>query len=158
MDGTDCPIQEPSPFNKDWYSHKFKGPGLRYEIGLSLSGRIVWVNGPFKCGAFPDLKIFKLDMLQALFPHEKVIADSGYKHTKCVIPGDVFSCLASDGEFPTVHKRVRARHESVNERLKNFNVLDYKFRHDPSLHVYCFHAVAQLTAMMTDSSDSLFSL
>lgn len=45
VDGTDCTIREPTVFNKKrWYSHKFNGPGVRYEIGLSiLSGSFIWV-------------------------------------------------------------------------------------------------------------------
>jgi len=48
VDGTDSRISEPSPFSATWYSHKFHGAGLRYEVGLSIStGQIVWVNGAF---------------------------------------------------------------------------------------------------------------
>ena len=55
VDGTDFRIQEPSPFDPKWYSHKFRGPGLRYEIGVCIkTGWIVWVNGPFPAGAWPD--------------------------------------------------------------------------------------------------------
>ena len=48
VDGTDCRIREPSPFNPKWYSHKFHGPGLRYEIGICIrTGHLVWVHGLF---------------------------------------------------------------------------------------------------------------
>ena len=64
VDGTDFEIQEPWPYHRlhsrMWFSHKFKGPGLRYEVGLSiLGGEIVWIGGPYACGLWPDLKIFK---------------------------------------------------------------------------------------------------
>eukprot|EP00171_Calliarthron_tuberculosum_P023094 IDg23094t1 len=36
VDGTDCQIAEPRPFNRGWYSHKFKGPGVRYEVGIVI--------------------------------------------------------------------------------------------------------------------------
>ena len=36
VDGTDLHIQEPAPFNLKLYSHKFKGPGLHYEIGVCI--------------------------------------------------------------------------------------------------------------------------
>ena len=32
VDGTDCPIEEPRPFDKAWFSQKFKGPGVKYEV------------------------------------------------------------------------------------------------------------------------------
>ena len=34
IDGTDCEINEPSPFDRKWFSHKLRGAGLRYEIGI----------------------------------------------------------------------------------------------------------------------------
>lgn len=60
LDGTDFRIREPQPFNKKWYSHKFKGPGIRYEIGISIvEGDIVWAVGGVPCGEWSDLKIAK---------------------------------------------------------------------------------------------------
>jgi hypothetical protein len=48
VDGTDFEIFEPEPDDTKWFSHKFKGPGLRYEIVLSLEGcDILHANGPF---------------------------------------------------------------------------------------------------------------
>ena len=48
VDDTACRIMEPAPFSPAWFSHKFHGPGLRYEVGISISsGYIVWINGPF---------------------------------------------------------------------------------------------------------------
>jgi hypothetical protein len=38
VDGTDFRIYEPTPFSPMWYSHKYKGPGLRYEVALSIRG------------------------------------------------------------------------------------------------------------------------
>ena len=36
LDGTDFSIQEPSPFDPMWYSHKFKGLGVQYKVGICL--------------------------------------------------------------------------------------------------------------------------
>lgn len=36
VDGTDFIIHEPSPFSPEWYSHKFRGLGWRYEVGVSV--------------------------------------------------------------------------------------------------------------------------
>lgn len=42
LDGADFKIEEPTPFSPKWFSHKFKGPGLRYEVGLCIrTGYIV---------------------------------------------------------------------------------------------------------------------
>jgi hypothetical protein len=73
-------IYEPSPFSKDWYSHKFKAAGIRYEVAVCIqTGDIVWINGPFKCGKWPDVKIFRAELQQKLLPGEMVEADNGYR-------------------------------------------------------------------------------
>ena len=60
VDGTDCPINEPKPFNKAYYSHKMNGLALRYEVGVSiLCGDICWVHGPFRAGANSDVSVLK---------------------------------------------------------------------------------------------------
>ena len=142
---------EPNPFNRSWYSHKFHGPGLRYEVGVSIStGNIVWVNGPFPCGEYPDIKIFKKFMLNMIGPEEMVVADRGYKHEKCV--------YSIPGIDPTVSSCIRARHEIVNRRMKHFQVLSTVFRHNLKLHALCFHAVANITALMIEHSDPLFEI
>ena len=151
VDGTDCAIQEPHPFDSKWYSHKLNGPGVRYEIGLSGAGQIIWVNGPFKCGQMNDLSIFK-SRIQHVLGEERVIADSIYRSEKCVIPSDVYM------HEHDLHSRIRARHETVNSRLKNFEILRCAFRHDVNKHSICFHAAAQLVATMTKISDPLFQI
>ena len=51
VDGTDFSICEPNPLDAKWFSHKVKGPGLRYEVALCIStGYIVWMHGRFPCG------------------------------------------------------------------------------------------------------------
>jgi hypothetical protein len=41
VDGTHCPIEARG---KLWYSHKFKKPGVAYELGLCIkTGHIVWL-------------------------------------------------------------------------------------------------------------------
>lgn len=80
VDGTDFRICKPSPFSTRWFSHKFKGPGLRYEVAVSIvGGDIVHTNGPFPCGAWPDIKIFRSDLINKLAPGEMVEADNGYR-------------------------------------------------------------------------------
>lgn len=54
VDGTDCVIQEPSPFNRKWVFHNKNVAKLRYEVTISVSGDIVWVNGPLPCGSHED--------------------------------------------------------------------------------------------------------
>ena len=38
-------------FAKTFLSHKFKGNGLKYEVGVCIrTGEIVWIHGPKRCG------------------------------------------------------------------------------------------------------------
>ena len=135
IDGVDFEIQEPWSYtkanNKKWYSHKFKSVGLRYEIGTcNKTGDIVWLNGPFPCGSCPDLKIFRLGLKNLLGPGEKVVADRGYK-------GDTRVCTPDDA-IDAQHKHamgvLRARHETLNGRLKNWGCLRQIYRHDRNQH------------------------
>lgn len=153
VDGTDFRIYEPKPFNPKWYSHKFKGPGLRYEVALCIAtGHIVWVFGPFPCGSHPDLTIFRLRMKAALLPGEKVVADGGYRDDACLLRTDV------EGEQRLLLATVRARQETVNRRFKQFFVLGHRFRHRLSLHSACFHAVANITQLMIERGKPLFAV
>ena len=78
VDGTDCQIEEPTPFTPVRYSHKFKGSGIRYELALSLfDDKIVSVTGPYPCGKYPDMTISRSFLLKQLDDGEKVIADKG---------------------------------------------------------------------------------
>lgn len=44
--------------NKNWYSHKFNGPGLSYELGIAIrKNQLCWINGPFQA-SFHDSKVF----------------------------------------------------------------------------------------------------
>jgi hypothetical protein len=59
IDGVNFAIQGPKPFSAGWYSHKFSGLGIRYELASCIhTGDIVSFTGPFKCGKWPDILIF----------------------------------------------------------------------------------------------------
>lgn len=153
VDGTDCKIFEPSPFSTHWFSHKHNGPGIRYEVAISVAtGHIVWVHGPFPCGKYNDIRIFRLKLKNLLLPHEKVIADRGYRDEKCVyLPNDL---IYADN----LYSSVRARHENANRRIKQFNIISNRFRHDLSLQHFCFFAAANLAQLMIENGSPLFSI
>lgn len=140
VDGTDCPVQEPQFFDRRYYSHKFKRAGLRYEVAVSLdTADIVWVHGPYPCGSYPDVLIFRRCMKGSLDEDEFVLADKGYGDNRCLTPKTISSPIS-----PVLHEAFADRHETVNKRLKDFLVLRRLFRHDRSLHGLCFHAVANV--------------
>lgn len=161
IDGTDVPIEEPSPFSKIWYSHKFSGPGLRYEVGVSIKGcDIVWVHGPFPCGSWPDIKIFRHGLKHYLDKDERVEADNGYQGEEpmfCKTPGG-FSSRAEGDDAKDSRRRLRARHETVNKRLKDFAILSQTYRHNLEDHAFIFRAVVVLTQLGIESGEPLFEL
>ena len=90
VDGTDVRVQEPSPFDPLMYSHKFRASGIRYEVGVCIAtGQIVWLNGPYKCGAKADVTIFREGMKNRLAAGERVVADKGYGDQLCLTPRNV---------------------------------------------------------------------
>ena len=147
IDGTDCPIQEPVPFSRIWYSHKFHGPGLRYEVGVCIqTGDICWINGSFKCGRWSDLiGIFRRDLRQLLLPGEMVECDGTYLGEPACRHKHVVCNPADDA----AKKAARSRHETVNGDIKVFGCLGSAgpWRHDRHLHKYCFAAAAVLTQL-----------
>ena len=140
VDGVDFQIPEPKPFSKGWYSHKFKGPGLRYEIVICITtGWIVAFNGPFKAGNWPDKRIFKSLLKTKLEPGEKVVADCGYKgDSSCVNPD------MGTNEQKAAMNAARARHETVNGRIKNWGSMKQVFRHHRDKHQLAFRSVLNI--------------
>jgi hypothetical protein len=45
-------------------------------------------------------------------------------------------------------KKILARHETVNKRIKQFCCLNFRFRHYLHLHPRFFHAVVNLTQLL----------
>lgn len=155
VDGVDFPIQEPTPFSKKWWSHKFDGAGLRYEVAVTINtGDIVAFHGPFPCGSFPDLKIFRLGIKPLLGPGEKVIADRGYR-------GDTRTCTP-DNHLNLKHrqamKRARARHETINGRLKKWRILKDVFRHRILKHNYIFRCVLVIVQIEIENGNAPFQV
>lgn len=163
VDGTHCRISEPrSEPSASWYSHKFNGPAVNYEIAICIStGTVVWVNGPFPAGSNPDLVVFrKPDGLRSKIPAgKKVIADNVYaSEPLCSVSNPL------DSEALKKFKaRVKARQESFNNRIKAFNILSSRFRCNvPSTalekHQAVFEAVCVLVQYEIGNGRPLFEL
>lgn len=77
-------MQEPQFFDRKWWSHQINITGVRYEIGISLeTGDIVWISGPYPCGLYPDVSIFRKRMKFELTKNERVFTDKGYTDDRC---------------------------------------------------------------------------
>jgi len=142
------------PFDKKWFSHKFNGPGVRYEVGLCIiTGHIVWAFGGVPCGQWPDLRLAREAFVHGLGPGEKALADKGYRDTDFfVFPG------AEGGMANRRQKEIMARHETVNRRLEEFRILGTRFRNKLELHPMCFYAVVNITQLAIESGNTLFSV
>ncbi len=142
---------EPTVFDRKWWSHKFNGPGLRYEIGLCIrTGDIVWAHGGLPCGKWPDLRLFRNSLIEALLPGERIIADRGYSDP------DYFD--VPNGNNDLKKKQVLARHETFNARIKQLSCLQNTFRHALHLHPRFFHAVVNITQIMIENGNPLYSV
>jgi len=79
LDGTDFRTCKTMPFDRKWFLHKFKGPGLCYKVGICIqTGWIVWIHGPFPPGCWPDIKIAWESIHDELDPGEMYVANGGY--------------------------------------------------------------------------------
>ena len=155
VDGTDFRIPEQTPFWKGWWSHKFNGPALRYEVAICIqTGDIVWVYGPFPAGAWPDIKIFRLGLKHELEPKEKVEADKGYR-------GDLSirtPIYGGSSMYQDQQSAARARHETANRRFKQWNILSRVFRHQLDKHQSVFDAVATITQLSIENGEPLYDV
>ena len=125
---------------------------MRYEIAITVrSGRIAWANGPFPSGTNNDLRIFRSGLKGLLRENEFVITDGGYLDTKCIAPP------GSGNRYHHHYGLIRARHETLNKRMKQFSVLQNRFRHDVTLHVYCFYAVLNIASVQLED-EPLFEI
>ena len=150
VDGTDFRTQEKHPFDKGLYSHKFNSAGLRYEIAVGIyNGYIVWVNGPFPAGEWPDSRIVQHAFIGYLCSDEIFLADRGYRGVPYAItPG---------GHPPQLERlisKLRARHETVNRKMKEYRCLGDLCRHTPEQHGTLFYAVANLVQLRIETSDA----
>ena len=155
LDGTDCKIQEPRPFERKWFSHKFRGPGVRYEVGVNIqNGWIVWCNGPYPYGEWSDIKIARHTIVDLLQEDEMCVADGGYRDGY-----EHFETPTGLNNYDQRMKKLaRARHETVNKRIKQFKVLSEQFRHPLEKHGICFRACANLTQLVIKYEAPLFQV
>lgn len=153
VDGIHCPIQEPRrPFWKGWWSHKFNGPGLAYEIAISVStGQIIWINGPYPAGKWPDAKIFQHKLVYMVNPEiEMGVCDAGYRGCGywLFLPyWRTKAALKRKEPRNPLHEYIRGRHEQTNGRLHNFNCISSIFRHARELHQDFFFAVCAIVQL-----------
>ena len=154
IDGTDVPIYEPGDRSAVWWSHKFNGPGVRYEVATCIrTGDIVWFKGPFPCN-LSDREIFDLLLATELFPGEGVEADSGYTGRQQIFtPG-----VAKNRTVLKQKSQVRGRHENVNGRLKVFGVMKRWNNSDTAKHGVFARCVAIIVQLSFTLGENLYEV
>ena len=121
VDGTDLRIpQQGSAQKGNTFSfHKNKGKSaLRYELAVDIkTGYLVWINGPFPAGAFPDVTIFRSCLANKLGEDKQVEADDGYigeAPHKVKYPGSVSNLKENE----LMQACNCMRQETINMRIK----------------------------------------
>ena len=85
---------------------------------------------------------------------ELTIADKGYRDDNFFIyPSTIYP-----PNRQLYIKRILARHETVNRRLKTFTILQSVFRHPIEKHSSCFQAAANLVQIMIEQGETLFDV
>jgi hypothetical protein len=155
LDGTDMPVQ--MKFAESFLSHKFKGNGLKYEVGVCIAtGRIVWIHGPFRAGEH-DISVARHAFVSFLEDGEMAVADSGYRGEPQLIKTPDFRHFRSSDEYGEAAV-ARARHETVNKHFKNKQVLVKPFRHSLLFHSSCFRAVAVIEELNIENGHPVFEV
>ena len=96
-------------------------------------------------------------MIHELEQWERAEADDGYigecpQHIKCS------NGITRQEDREKLNQRQRNRHETVNERFKNFGCMSKKFRHSPAKHGTCFSCVVILTQLAIEHGEELFPI
>ena len=144
-----------------WYSPKYKQAGLAYEVAVAIQhNRIVWVNGPFPAGE-NDKKIFDKPggLKSKLKEGQALIGDQGYRGTS----GKVATRNQFDSpEIKDFKERSKARQETVNSRLKSFDILSTDFRTTGKLrllrHKMVMEACAVLIQYELENGSALYTV
>lgn len=133
VDGIHFAINEPKhpEFSQDkkYFSHKKQRAGYAYELGICLfSSNLIWMSGPHKAGQ-NDKTIFAKPggLKEALAEHGiMAIGDKFYNGH----PNEMSCYNAYDSdEVKLFKRRALLRQESFNSLLKQYAILEGRFRH-----------------------------
>jgi hypothetical protein len=160
VDGMDFHIPQKGAAKKGnlFGSHKYAGKSaLCYKLGVDiLMGNLVWIQGPYPTGAWPNIKIFTSCLVHFLEPYKRVKADNGYRGH-----ADKVKCPKNDvnpAKSLKMQGHVRVHHKTLNRRLKNWGILSQVFCHDIWHHGDVFRACAVITQLTIMHGELLFAV
>ena len=163
VDGTHVWIQNPEDpsftQNPKYYSHKYNKAGMTAELGISLNGGLIWLNGPFPA-ATSDIQMFRKPggLGETLRQWgRRCIADRGYRGQEDV---DVVSTPNPLDSKPVslFKRRALNRHENFNCMTKVFKILQGPFRHDEVKFGVAFRAVCVLCQYKLENEVPLYDV
>jgi len=161
VDGTHIWLYEPDhPLfsqDSDYYSHKFNKAGINYELGIAIaSGKLIWLNGPFKAGK-NDLQIFVggglRDRLKQL--GKKAIGDGIYRGNQDTVS---YGNSHDSRQVKLFKSRALKRHEDFNGMTKTFKILQGPFRHGTIKIARAFEAVSVICQYKIERDEPLFDV
>ena len=85
--------------------------------------------GGVPCGEYPDITLARSRYLNMVMIGEKTMADNGYQDPNFIYP---FAFPESAAAQKLI---IMAKHETLNKRLKQFNVLRTPYRHNIFPHI-----------------------
>jgi len=158
VDGTHVWIEEPSgQFDSKYWSHKFNKAGVNFELGIAISsGKLIWMNGPFKAGR-SDKTIFVEDGLKQrlLDLGKKAIGDKAYSgHKEAISIPNIFDSYG----VKKFKSRALKRHEAFNGMTKAFRILSGRFRHGVGKIGSAFESVAVICQYKIETDEPLFDV
>ena len=150
IDRIHCPIDEPTPWSPIWSSHKLDGkPAANYELGILIhESKLAWVQGPSPPGLKNDLSVFREALKYALPAGKRCFGDKGYRGEPDYISTQNEHDIREVAEFK---ERVLSRHKNFNQRLKCFNILKNRFRHNIEQHKAAFESVCAIVMYELES-------
>ena len=91
---------------------------------------------------------------RALAPGEMYVADGGYADGR--VRADTPNGLNTADQY--MKSKVRARHETVNKRFKEYRCLEDAYRHSLDKHCCVFRPVATIVQLEIEECRPLFDL
>ena len=108
---------------KLFYLHKFIKFWLSYEVALCiLSEDIVWINGPYEAGIWPDISIYQNLLKSHLGVNERVEVNDGYAGEAPL----TVKCLRNSvnpQETVYMQAQIYNRQETVTKTFKDWEAL-----------------------------------
>ena len=113
---------------------------------------MVLINGPYPA-AMHDMAMFisAKGVGPKLLPGQQAVADRAYSGPQVVVRNKF-----DTPEVKSFKKRIRAHHETFNGRIKSFNILKERFRHEVGQHKAVFEACCVIVQYDMETGHPLF--